>query len=315
VEDIKRDIDTAKRCYDAIKSNKPLGGCSQAFDLVERWLYAGGENVFLQDANSLVLPTEQLLEILQYLKGTFPGIKRITSYARSHTAARKTVEELKQLHEAGISRLHFGLESGSDTVLKFMDKGVTAADQIKGGKNVVASGISLCEYVLLGAGGKNGWMEHAVATGKVLSEINADYIRMRTLTINNQMPLFGEIQNGNFIRSNDEEIIREERVIIENLNCTSNLISDHITNLLQELEGKLPDDKEKFLAIIDRFLGLSPRDKINFELGRRMGIYECLDDLEDRFKKQTVEQYAGQVINRKPEEIEAVIGQLMERFI
>jgi len=331
VSEIKRDIDTAKKYYDALKQAATKMGygddigkaamalakpsSNESFFNVAIWLFAGGENVFIQDANSLVLSTEQLLEILQYLKSTFPFIKRITSYARSHTAARKTVEELKQLHEAGLTRLHVGLESGYDPVLEFLDKGATAADHIKGGKNVVASGISLCEYVLLGAGGKRLWLENAVATGKVLSEINPDYVRIRTLTINRQMPLHNEVINGNFVRANDEDIIREERIIVENLNCTSNFISDHTTNLLQELEGKLPDDKKKLLATIDQFLDLSPEGKTNFELGRRLGVYYSLNDMKDPVKRQAVDQYARQFTTSSPEDINNVIWGLMERFI
>ena len=159
------------------------------------------------------------------------------------------------------------------------------------------------------------WPERAIATAKVLSEINPDYIRIRTLTVNKQMPLYKEVVNGEFVRSNDEDTVREERIIIENLNCTSNFISDHTTNLLQELEGKLPGDKEKLLAIIDHFLELSPEDKINFELGRRFGVYSCLDDVDNQMKRQAVKQHAGQLIDSSPEVIENVIWELMERFI
>ena len=331
IEEIKRDIDVAKKCYDSIKSaaaqmgygekiREAAGmllssGSNEAFNNVALWLYSGGENVFLQDANSLVMPTDQLVEVLNYLKNTFPSIKRITSYARAHTAARKTVDELRRLHEAGLSRLHLGLESGYDPVLQFMDKGITAAELVKGGKNVVASGISLSEYVLLGAGGKKMFLEHAQETARVLSEINADYIRIRTLTINNQMPLYEEVEKGNFIRSNDEDLAREERVLIENLNCTSNFVSDHTTNLFQEFDGKIPDDKDKFLTVIDRYLELSTIEKYKFSLGRRMGIYSRLDDIKNTDKYKLVEQYAGQIINEKPETIDGIIWGLMERFI
>jgi hypothetical protein len=331
VLEIKRDIDIAKKYYDAIKEAAAKMGygddirnaarvladntSNESFYNVATWVFAGGENVFLQDGDSLVLPTGQLLEILQYLKSTFPGIKRITSYARSHTAARKTVEELRQLHESGLTCLHIGLESGHDPVLEFLDKGVTAADHIKGGKNIVASGISLSEYVLLGAGGKKLWLENAVATGKVLTEINPDYIRIRTLTVNRQMPQHNEVINGSFVRANDEDIIREERILVENLNCTSSFVSDHTTNLLQELEGKLPGDKGKLLATIDRFLDLSPKEKINFEFGRRLGIYCGLDDMKYPEKRQAIEQYIRQFTMSSPEDINNVIWGLMERFI
>ena len=101
-----------------------------------------------------------------------------------------------ELREAGLSRLHIGLESGYDPVLKFMDKGVTAADHIAGGKKVVASGISLSEYVILGMGGKKMWREHAMATARVLNEINPDFIRFRTLTIQDRMPLHNDVVSG-----------------------------------------------------------------------------------------------------------------------
>ena len=329
VDEVKKDIDTARRIYEDLQiiarrydgdikkaaifilNNPP----NESYYNVALWQYAGGENVFLQDANSLILPTDDLEEILKYLKATFPGIKRITSYARSHTASRKTVDELRRLHEAGLSRLHLGLESGYDALLQYMNKGVTAAQHIQGGKNVVASGISLCEYVLLGLGGKTMWREHALETARVLNEINPDYVRVRTLTVKKPMPLWDEVQKGNFVQSSDEEIIREERLLLENLTCTSNFVSDHTTNLLQELEGKLPDDKEKFLAVIDRYLSLPPEKKKHFEVGRRTCIYETLDDLNNPFKRQQVDDFIRRITHNGGEVNDKIIRRLMEAFI
>ncbi len=269
VEEIKQDILAVKAIQDKIKEiswKSGYGGGveeaaatilnnppNEAFFNVAFWLYHGGDSAFLQDANSLIMRTDELAEVIRFLKQTLPSITRVTSYGRSKTAAKKKLEELIQLREAGLSRLHIGLESGYDPLLKYMDKGVTAAEHIKGGKNIVASGISLSEYVLLGLGGKGMWREHAIETAKVLNQINPEFIRIRTLTIKAGMPLYDEVKNGNFIRETDEEIIEEEKLFIENLNCQSNFISDHITNLLQEIEGKLPEDKEKMLATVARF--------------------------------------------------------------
>jgi radical SAM superfamily enzyme YgiQ (UPF0313 family) len=311
VADIKQEILTVKTIQDKLKEaalkagygggveaaaaaivNNPL---SETHFNVALWLYHGGTSAFLQDANTLIMPTPDLVEVIKFLKETLPTITRITSYGRSKTAAKKKLEELKALHEAGLDRLHIGLESGYDPLLKYMDKGVTAADHISGGKKIVESGISLCEYVLLGLGGKKMWREHATETAKVLNEINADFIRVRTLTIKEGMPLYEEVKSGQFIRATDEEIVAEEKRLIENLDCRSYFVSDHITNLLQEIEGKLPEDKDKMLAVIDRFQALSAEERQNFRLGRRIGIYTSLDDLKDNGKHSLVAQAAAKV--------------------
>ncbi|MFC1907511.1 radical SAM protein [Chloroflexota bacterium] len=332
VEEIKKDIETARVIQDKIKeiSWKAGHGDSQvreaaasvlnsppneAYHNVALWLYAGGENCFLQDSNTLIMKTPDLVEVIRFLKETLPSIKRITSYARSDTAARKTLEELTELREAGLSRLHIGLESGHDPLLDYVEKGSPAAKSIDGGKKVVASGISLCEYVLLGLGGEKMWREHALDTAKALNQINPDFIRVRTLTVKRGMPLFDEVQNGSFVRATDERIVEEERLLIENLTCSSNFVSDHITNLLQEVEGKLPEDKEKMLSVIDRFQSLPPEDRIDFILGRRMGIYTSVDDLSDLHRRDVVEKVKGRLRSESNNIDDEVIYSLMERFI
>jgi len=331
VEEIKQDILAVKAIQDRLKETAWKAGYggkveevaaailnnppNEAFFNVALWLYYGGTSAFLQDANSLIMRTNELVEVLRFLKQTLPTITRVTSYARSKTAAKKKPEELVQLREAGLSRLHIGLESGYDPLLEYMDKGVTAAEHIKGGKNIVASGISLSEYVLLGLGGEKMWREHATETAKVLNQIDPDFIRVRTLTIKAGMPLYDEVKNGNFIRQTDEEIIEGEKLFIENLDCQSNLISDHITNLLQEIEGKLPEDKEKMLATIARFQSLSPEEKQNFIVGRRAGIYERLDELNNSLKHDSVEQAIQRLSHNGNQVDEETIHSLMERFI
>ncbi len=331
VEEIKQDIKAVGAIHDQIKEHAWKSGYGdrvrevaaallinppdQAFYNVALWLYAGGENAFLQDANSLIMRTGELAEVIRFLKETLPSIKRITSYGRSKTACKKRLDELIKLKEAGLSRLHLGLESGYDPLLEYMDKGVTAAEHIEGGRKVVESGISLSEYVILGLGGETMWREHAVHTAKVLNQIDPDFIRVRTLTINKRMPLYEEIENGNFIRATEERIIQEARLLIENLECNSNYVSDHINNLLQEVEGKLPQDKDKMLAVIDRFQGLTLKEKNHFRIGRRVGIYTQLDDLQDPQKRQVVEKIMHRLIRDGNQLDDRAIYALMETFI
>ena len=331
VEEIKQEISTIKAIQDKLKETSWKSGHggrveevagavlnnppNEAFFNVALWLYSGGTSAFLQDANSLIMRTNELAEIIRFLKQTLPSITRVTCYGRSKTAAKKKLEELIQLHQAGLSRLHIGLESGYDPVLQYMDKGVTAAEHIAGGRKIVESGISLCEYVVLGLGGKEMWREHAIETARVLNEIDADFIRVRTLTIKQGMPLYDEVKNGNFIRATDEEIVEEEKLLIEHLDCHSYFVSDHITNLLQEIEGKLPQDKEKMLASIARFQSLSPEEKHNFRVGRRVGIYDQLDDLYNLHKHSTVEHAIQKLSNDGNQVDEEIIYTLMERFI
>ncbi len=306
VEEIKQDILTVKKIQDEILSlaesnvegrtlrsillavlrNPP----SQAHYNVALWLSQGGKTAFLQDANSIIMRTPDLVEVLKFLKETLPSIERITSYGRAKTAAQKSLQELKDIHAAGLTRLHIGFESGSDKVLKLMDKGVTAAEQIEGGRKVVESGISLSEYVLLGLGGKELWEENARETGKVLSAINPDYIRIRTLGVFPGLAMAEDVENGTFVRLNDTEMVAELKLMIENLDCSSHLVSDHAGNLLMEVEGKLPGDKAKMISTIERFQALSPKDSVRFRIGRRAGILECLDDLQDARRLETIDQ-------------------------
>jgi radical SAM superfamily enzyme YgiQ (UPF0313 family) len=266
---------------------------------VAAWLYFGGENVFLQDANSLILKTADLVSILDFLREKFHRIKRITTYCRSHTAARKTVPEFQQLKKAGLSRIHIGMESGSDEVLSMIHKGVTAEDHIKAGLNIKQAGIELSEYVMPGLGGVKWTRQHALETARVINAINPDFVRLRTLHVVPGTQMDELMKNGEFKPLNDEEILKEIKLFIEELNVYGTyLASDHILNLLEELEGRFPEDKQKILSVIERYFELSDEDRLIFRLGRRTGAFGKLDDLANKETylrlKSVIDHYAAQ---------------------
>ena len=267
------------------------GDFNEAFRSVAAWLHYGGDSVFLQDANSLIVKTDDLLEILGAIRELLPGVRRITTYARARTAAKKSLADLVRLREAGLSRIHVGMESAYDPLLDFIKKGTSAAEQIVAGQKIKQAGISLCEYVMPGLGGKRWSSEHAVATAQALNQINPDHIRLRTLQIVPGSALAERHQAGEFEPLDDEATLSEIRLFCETLaGITTQLVSDHMLNLLEELEGKLPEDRGRILGVIERYFSLPAETRMVFRLGRRMGVYRHLDDLRDNQTYQHLER-------------------------
>lgn len=227
--------------------------------------------LFIGDSNSLVLQTADLIQILDTIYANFPRMKRVTSYARAKTIAKgKTVEELKELHAHGLSRLHIGLESGDDYILtQIIGKGATAADMIEGGKKVVASGISLCFYVMPGLGGKQYSKQHVEGTSRVINEVNPDFVRIRTFQPIPGTPIWSMIEKGEITLLSPEETLQEEHDLIERLEVNStNYVSDHLLNYPvwsngpKQLDGQLPEDKPRMLAMIENTLKAIREDSI-----------------------------------------------------
>lgn len=289
LDEIKADIDAAAAMRDqivALSESMGQGGrvddsvvqrifssrVTDAFRNVAAWLYYGTGACFIQDANNLIMDPNDLAEALRYLRQQLPEISRVTTYARSGTAARRSVEDLTMLREAGLDRVHIGLETGYDPLLKFMRKGVTAAKQIKGGQNVKAAGLQLSEYVMPGLGGRQWWREHATHTAQVLNAINPDFIRLRTLRVPPQIDLHQDVVEGSFVKQGDDEVVEEIRLFIETLDgITSTVTSDHIMNLIETVEGKLPGDKPAMLAALDSYLDMDEHNRLLYRICRRMG--------------------------------------------
>ena len=286
-----------------------------AFNAALNWYTTGMRSIFLQDANSLIIKPQALIKVLEHLHKRFGQVERITSYARSHTIARIKDAELKSMREKGLNRIHIGLESGSDTVLKRARKGTDKATHIKAGLKVIKAGMALSEYVMPGLGGRDLSQEHALETADALNQINPHFIRLRTLALPNGIPLFDEWHEGRFEKCTDVEMAREILLFLESLDgITSVVKSDHILNLFQEVEGTLPQDKSHMTGILEAFLALPPDEQSLYQVGRRIGVFSRLSDMENKYRREKTEQICID-LGVTPDNVDNVIDELMKRFI
>jgi len=336
VDEIKHDIKAAKKITDDIKAlswklghngtvndavisslfNQP--GTSTNYKSIAAWLYYKTDACFLQDADNLIMKTKDLVEVLTFLKEQFPDIKRITTYSRSRTVIRKSVDALKQIRQAGLDRVHIGLETGYDALLKLMKKGVTAAQHIEAGKKLLQAGMQVSEYVMPGLGGQEMWREHAVETAKVLNQINPHFIRLRSLRVPEHIPLYEKLEDGSFTEQTDDMLAEEIELFIKTLEgITSTVTSDHIMNLLEEVSGQFPDDKEKMLRVIQAYQALSESDRLIYRAGRRGGAYRSTADLKhDPATYQKIKNLIQEVQQKEgPQGVEKMLTEMVDRYI
>lgn len=299
VEDVIHDIDTVHRftrlpdsgnvSASQLKTMSP--GDQQGYLAARNWRTNGMASIFLQDADSLTIRPENLIKILRHLKAKFPEVKRITSYARSESVARMSDQTLKEIADAGLSRIHIGMETASDTLLKMVRKGVTKETHVTAGLMVKNAGIELSEYFLIGLGGTEFSEEHALESADALNRINPDYIRFRTLHLPDTVNLFADSEGPRYQWAPDLVLAQEIFTLIDNLNgITSCIKSDHSFNLFQEIDGVLPDDKQRLLEVLRRFIEMKPERQALFEVGKRSGHFLHLDDMKMPERLQLVQE-------------------------
>jgi coproporphyrinogen III oxidase-like Fe-S oxidoreductase len=242
VEEVKKDID------------------SMANELRD---YPGVKTAFLQDADSLILPADDLIAILDHLKERFPKIDRITTYARARTLSHKSVDDLRRLKQAGLTRIHTGMESGSTRVLKMIKKGMTPEEVVIGGRHVMEAVIELSEYIMPGIGGRTMSEEHATETARLLNLIRPHFIRVRTFAMHPQSPMQKMVREGTFVPLTEDEIVAEIRLLINHLDNMHSYFScnDFSLNLLMQVDGFLDEKKEDMLKELDAFLSMTKRQR------------------------------------------------------
>lgn len=239
-------------------------------DILEaRYIY--GEYVktlFFPAGNTIAMKTDDLCEICRFAREIFPDLQRITVYGSSQYIHKKGLSEITRLAEAGLSRIHVGLESGDNKILKRIRKGTNSKEQVEAGQWVMQAGIELSMYVILGIGGLERTIPHAIETARVLNQISPDFIRLRTFVPKINTPLLEDVNIGAFQMLSPYETLAETAMLVKNLTASSYLASDHYTNYIN-IEGQLPADKDKLLKKIEKAMKMDESAFRSFFVGNQ----------------------------------------------
>lgn len=234
---------------------RPLEEILEDIDMALDYYGPNVERVFLMDGDAIVMKTEHLLKILEKLHRNFPNLQKVTTYAGPGSTLAKSVSELTELRQAGLTRAYLGVESGSDAVLSAISKGCTAAEMLKAGQNLVEAGIDLWAILILGLTGQDGdWREHVLSSAKIINKMRPRHLSAMTFAPAAGTPLGEDVLAGRFRVCTPEHILRECRLLIETLDVDPlHFTSNHASNYLP-LKGGLPEDREKFIGLLDRAL-------------------------------------------------------------
>lgn len=322
LEHVLWDIDAVAACVDALRAEAlPLSAAAvavadqAALGAAWNWYHNGMRSVFLQDGDPLLIPPSQLVAILRRLREHFPDIERITTYARSKSVARLAVTELEQMRIAGLDRIHVGFETGSDEILTLMNKGASKALHVEAGRKAKQAGMELSAYYMPGLGGRERWRENALETADLMNQVDPDYIRLRTLAVPDGLPLAEDIRQGAFTKAGDIDNAREILLFLENLQgISSTVVSDHISNISQEIEGRLPEDRECMLDEMRTLLSWDPEDQLLYRIGRRRGVFAGVSGLQDDAGRA----YASRLCRRlgvTVDNVDEITNELVKRFV
>jgi radical SAM superfamily enzyme YgiQ (UPF0313 family) len=239
---------------------RPLAEIKADLQEARRIYGSAVRTLFLPDGNTVAMPTDRLCDICRCARQIFPELRRITVYGSAQYIHQKGLDELRRLAQAGLGRIHVGLESGDDIILRRIRKGSRSDQQIEAGRWVMQAGIELSLYVILGIGGRERTRPHATETARVLNAIGPDFIRLRTFVPKVNTPLLDEVRAGTFQMLGPHDVLRETAALLEKLDVAALVASDHYTNYIN-LEGRLPRDKPSMLAQIAKAL---ERDEKHF---------------------------------------------------
>lgn len=300
VEELKHDIDAVRRIHDLIMTMVVSCGLTSEllYEVVGRqpqiygavgtqpspqqqmarsslsrtanWIFHGARRVFLQDADALAMKVPDLVEVVDYLKNAFPTIDTITCYARSKSCARRSVEELIALKNAGLTWCFIGVESGCDAVLEYMKKGVTRREHIEAGNKLRLARINVAAFVMPGLAGyrQSPANTHIADTVFVLNEMRPKEIRVRSLAVLQQAPLYQLWKSGEFIAPTEDSLVEEMRELLEGIKVKCAIETLQMTNPVISLQGPIGVKRKSALKQLEAYRALTPNQRARFNLQR-----------------------------------------------
>ena len=218
-----------------------------------RRTYRRVEKIFLCDGDALCLSNARLMVILKKIQELFPECRRVGIYGCAQDVLRKTPEEMKELYDNGLGIVYLGAESGSQKVLDAIHKDVTVDQLIESVHRIEESGMAASVTFISGLAGKDGWEDHAIETGKMISKMNASYVGLLTLMLDRRAPIMKDIDEARFKLLTAEEVVAETYLLLKHANPDEICVfrSNHASNYVS-LRGNLPFDKPRMMQQLER---------------------------------------------------------------
>lgn len=209
--------------------------------------------IFLGDGNAFGLKTERLFWILERIQSYFPACRTINMDATVTSILQKSEQELKRLAEYGVRHLYLGIESGLEDVLTFMKKDHTVSEAYEAIERLQAAGLIYDAHIMTGVAGRGRGQENADALAHFLNQTHPAHVVNFSMFIHREVPLYREIENGNYVPADELESLREEKRLLEQLNIPVKYEGFH--DYLQiRVRGKLPSDQEKMVGKLETFI-------------------------------------------------------------
>lgn len=209
--------------------------------------------IFFGDGNAFGLKTERLFWILERIQSYFPDCRTINMDATVTSILQKSEQELKRLAEYGVRHLYLGIESGLEDVLTFMKKDHTVSEAYEAIERLQAAGLIYDAHIMTGVAGRGRGQENADALAHFLNQTHPANVVNFSMFIHREVPLYREIENGNYVPADELESLREEKRLLEQLNIPVKYEGFH--DYLQiRVRGKLPSDQEKMVGKLETFI-------------------------------------------------------------